>query len=1110
MALPRCCLNTTFKRLAWSPQRRNLVVNKTKFISCSINNKNSNGCICEGLQVASLMKQEGQELKEMPILVRVKMDSILPQQSFTHSSKNGVTLELSDQDKTIIAQLEDCKTVNEIVKKVEIPSVGFTSISALLILQKILLLKETQKNITRFESHFQDDFINKLYKTINTSISSYSNTILISLVDGYCKSKPFQSKCTESISEEIEQRLWDSNFSVSELCSLSHILVGHNNQLQRLIQLIWVHMCHRDEEIDEKNLSLVFLSVPNIPLCAKKNVFEILWKKFNRVWWEIPGTDLSLIVSALKLHNVKSWTFYDLISKWLLVNINDMTAVDLIKVTEGYLTLMTHCGVFVRALELYVKTHSSNINIDLLATIMKYQHVMNYCSPKILDCVANNFEKYGHSCDPAQLYHILVPFGHFNYKPEQLDDMFLVAEEIIQRDFDKFEPVHITELLASFVYLDRLPLNFASQVLSLSFWRKCKETCTQSSLERISVWMSTIKYAVKDTGALQRRLQTVRHAFYEMRNISRKNIEISKNHERYFMLNILAELERRSCVVDLKYAFWNDTFFNFGALIFIDQDNKVVTLHDLIHYNHRKWFSEKVNTDNIEDITNKMLLKEKESSNSPGVANLSADKKTEKWISTCGDMSNEKETVNDDKYANFLPNMEGQYALCYPRFKERKDVTLESLQAKFGVFPGLSEVRIIPNLIFVRYSIKDSGVQCLEKYSRGLMMRVAEERMKKGSGEEQDYDLILKQTTSDNSVSDSEGSSNIDVPEVLEKLTRMISESQKDIFIVVDTGMLITDLDLIQGLTAHGKPALVFPWVVMQELDFLKKGKTSISSNTIETAKKARSAVQYLYQCFQSSHPRVVGQTPAQARIASEVSDFKAECSDDRILQCCIQYQSNNPDCSVLLLTKDLNLCNKSLINGIKAFPLLEGEQHFDNFKNNNTVDDRISIEDRKERDENLPKIEGLDLLFQTNDIMSQEGLINDEWQHETEKTYEELLQDIKYFTDTKIVKQQYRRLQDKIIDVHNSTLRQVAILPYTSDCFCKNTGRLLGEYAIQKKFLEERHFTVVEVKYSEMHKMREQLKDFIPLAHQTEPKHLRQLKHMIYQNRFPLYFISY
>ena len=56
-------------------------------------------------------------------------------------------------------------------------------------------------------------------------------------------------------------------------------------------------------------------------------------------------------------------------------------------------------------------------------------------------------------------------------------------------------------------------------------------------------------------------------------------------------------------------------------------------------------------------------------------------------------MSNEKETVNDDKYANFLPNLEGQYALCYPRFKERKDVTLEVYILKKH-WP-ISEIRLL-------------------------------------------------------------------------------------------------------------------------------------------------------------------------------------------------------------------------------------------------------------------------------------------------------------------------------------------------------------------------------------------------------------------------------
>ena len=31
-------------------------------------------------------------------------------------------------------------------------------------------------------------------------------------------------------------------------------------------------------------------------------------------------------------------------------------------------------------------------------------------------------------------------------------------------------------------------------------------------------------------------------------------------------------------------------------------------------------------------------------------------------------------------------------------------------------------------------------------------------------------------------------------------------------------------------ISAHGKPVLVFPWVVMQELDYLKTGKTASAS----------------------------------------------------------------------------------------------------------------------------------------------------------------------------------------------------------------------------------------------------------------------------------------
>ena len=52
-----------------------------------------------------------------------------------------------------------------------------------------------------------------------------------------------------------------------------------------------------------------------------------------------------------------------------------------------------------------------------------------------------------------------------------------------------------------------------------------------------------------------------------------------------------------------------------------------------------------------------------------------------------------------------------------------------------------------------------------------------------------------------------------------------------------------------------GKPVLVIPWIVMQELDNHK------SRSNGRLAGKARKAVRLLFSCFSSNHPRVRCQT---------------------------------------------------------------------------------------------------------------------------------------------------------------------------------------------------------------------------------------------------------
>ncbi|XP_058030397.1 transcriptional protein SWT1 isoform X2 [Ahaetulla prasina] len=136
--------------------------------------------------------------------------------------------------------------------------------------------------------------------------------------------------------------------------------------------------------------------------------------------------------------------------------------------------------------------------------------------------------------------------------------------------------------------------------------------------------------------------------------------------------------------------------------------------------------------------------------------------------------------------------------------------------------------------------------------------------------------------------------------------------------IVIDTNIMISHLTFIKSLKnatipGIGKFLLLIPWVVLQELDNLKRGK--ILENVRQ---KAIPAVHFIYTCLKNQDPKLWGQS---MQLASQTSQsFSTENNDDRVLQCCLQYQNLYPQAEVILLTDDKNLCNKSLVSEIKAY----------------------------------------------------------------------------------------------------------------------------------------------------------------------------------------------
>ncbi|XP_067391221.1 transcriptional protein SWT1 isoform X2 [Emydura macquarii macquarii] len=157
----------------------------------------------------------------------------------------------------------------------------------------------------------------------------------------------------------------------------------------------------------------------------------------------------------------------------------------------------------------------------------------------------------------------------------------------------------------------------------------------------------------------------------------------------------------------------------------------------------------------------------------------------------------------------------------------------------------------------------------------------------------------------------------IDLPEEDADISAATATSGLNLLIVIDTNIMISHLQFIMTLKTRdipgvGRLALIIPWVVLQELDNLKKGKV-----LQHVRHKAVPAVGFIYTCLKNQDSKLWGQSMQLA--SQKIYGLSDENNDDRVLQCCLQYQSLFPQAFVILCTDDKNLCSKALVSDVKA-----------------------------------------------------------------------------------------------------------------------------------------------------------------------------------------------
>ncbi|XP_054913333.1 transcriptional protein SWT1 isoform X2 [Poeciliopsis prolifica] len=148
---------------------------------------------------------------------------------------------------------------------------------------------------------------------------------------------------------------------------------------------------------------------------------------------------------------------------------------------------------------------------------------------------------------------------------------------------------------------------------------------------------------------------------------------------------------------------------------------------------------------------------------------------------------------------------------------------------------------------------------------------------------------------------------------------------QKTLILVLDTNILLSHLDYVKkiqscGLEALGFPVVLIPWVVLQELDSLKNRKGLSGS----VAHLATPAISFIYTSLKKRDPHLWGQSMQQATQIR--NGLNTENNDDRVLQCCLQYQNMYPECVLILCTNDKNLSNKAVLSGVRALSKVDLE----------------------------------------------------------------------------------------------------------------------------------------------------------------------------------------
>lgn len=422
------------------------------------------------LSHSTILLQDGLEIHEIPLIMKRITGSEFPIMK-TLSSPVDIRRE-TEAESSFKLQLRDCSTMRQVLKLLEVPSVSVTSYAAAFALQRLsnLVLVSDDGDVHSF---VQKAVLSELCDTVLREIKTLSAEALFGLIESSLNVDFFDEVFHDSLEHEVERRIGDSCFTIENIC-LAIRLYSLPKADEVMLEDLWVHLSNRHSDINEANIVMIYDILPMMSP-RHKFMYKILDKCMKHCWWKLTGSDVATVSKTLAMCNHQSPGTLTSFGRWMFLNVHTLQDKDLIDI----MTAFSHFNFFephmIQALERYLDVKAEReVSKTLIAQVMEYFRNQRYLSPRILGAVARDFIASGEKYTEKQILYALRPYGHFQYTPSQAGQFFRKVEEVLMTRFNDFDPYSMLELLVSFVYLQRLPLNFVSKVFTPHYQAKVK------------------------------------------------------------------------------------------------------------------------------------------------------------------------------------------------------------------------------------------------------------------------------------------------------------------------------------------------------------------------------------------------------------------------------------------------------------------------------------------------------------------------------------------------------------------------------------------------------------------------------------------------------------